>query len=144
MSKRVGTFQPLLCLASRLFPLYMLRSCIFPRSRQWFDVLGAGREEGSNDITSTTGFLVCIRDVLRIRSGGVLWGGVPCNRWLSEVQAYDSTCVLCPPVSPDPLTVHVQVYMCFNPSWIWMSSGSHLRHLCILGNSGSWFAVPCC
>lgn len=47
--------------------------------RQWYDWQGRGEV---NDFRSTAGFLWAIRDTMRLRRGGLLWGGVPCCRCL--------------------------------------------------------------
>jgi len=50
---------------------------------QWYDVAYRGPD---NDFTSTTGFLIAIRDTLRLRPGALLWGGIPCCSyiWMSS------------------------------------------------------------
>ncbi|CAL1127789.1 unnamed protein product [Cladocopium goreaui] len=35
-----------------------------------------------HDITSSEGFLLSLKNVLRVRYGGLLWCGVPCNSWV--------------------------------------------------------------
>ena len=51
--------------------------------RQWFDVLH--REGDCNNILSVPGFVVAVRDTLRIARGKVLWLGLPCNSCLGYV-----------------------------------------------------------
>ena len=45
--------------------------------RQWFDI--DGRKGLGNDLTSLPGLLVAIRDLLRVKKGGLMHGGHPCN-----------------------------------------------------------------
>ena len=56
-----------------LIKLYKLPAI---RIRQWYDKVG---RPDSNDLTSLTGFLVALRDTLRLRKGALLHGGHPCN-----------------------------------------------------------------
>ena len=48
--------------------------------RQWFDC--AGRSGAINDLTTLEGLLVAIKDVLRVRRGGLVHAGHPCNGFL--------------------------------------------------------------
>ena len=50
-----------------------------PLLRQWFDLLQRGEH---NNFLSVEGFLVALRDTLRIKPGGLLWCGHPCNPFL--------------------------------------------------------------
>lgn len=43
--------------------------------RQWFDI--AHRHE--HDFCSVRGFLLAVRDCLRVKPGGLVWAGHPCN-----------------------------------------------------------------
>ena len=52
-------------------------------SRQWMDVL----HRETDDFCSVRGFLLSIRDTLRIRKGGLLWCGHPCGPFLVLSQA---------------------------------------------------------
>lgn len=114
------------------------RGCSLALPRQWFDWEGRGED---NDFLSTTGFLWALRDTLRLRRGGLLWGGLPCCRslesnmdgqWnmLSDIYIYfckdvvESCC--CPEHS--------------EPSWVWVSSGTHGRYISILGDQRTLFA----
>ena len=45
--------------------------------RQWFDK--DYRAGAQNDLTTLQGFVVAVKDCLRIKSGGLLHGGHPCN-----------------------------------------------------------------
>lgn len=56
------------------------QSIIFSLLRQWYDLLY--REGDQNNFLSVTGFLVALRDVLRVKRGGVVWIGHPCNPFL--------------------------------------------------------------
>jgi hypothetical protein len=64
---------PLLPLICSLF--VSLSLLVWLTLRQWYDVAYRGPD---NDFTSTTGFLIAIRDTLRLRPGALLWGGIPC------------------------------------------------------------------
>lgn len=61
---------------------------------QWMDIL----HRPGDDFTTVQGFLLSIRDTLRIRKGGLLWCWHPCG------------------------------------PFVWVSSGTHWRHLSILGD----------
>lgn len=45
-------------------------------SRQWFDCEHRGH---MNDFTSLSGFIVAVRDVLRVKEGGYVHSGHPCG-----------------------------------------------------------------
>ena len=34
------------------------------------------------DLSTTMGFILALRGVLRLKIGGLLWGGVPCSTWV--------------------------------------------------------------
>ena len=54
--------------------------------RQWYD--WESSRGSSNDFLSNTGFCFALRDVLRLRRGALLWGGLPCGPWLGCIQVY--------------------------------------------------------
>lgn len=56
--------------------------CDTIRMRQTFDL----ERKGSQDLSTTGGFLVAMRMVLSTVESGLLWGGVPCNAygWMSS------------------------------------------------------------
>lgn len=57
--------------------------CCFSKSpRQWFDWEMRGDH---NNFLTDTGFLVALRDTLRLRRGALLWGGVPCSSLLDMI-----------------------------------------------------------
>ena len=56
---------------------------LFGKLRQSYDALERG---GHNDILSVEGFLVALRDTLRLKKGGTLWGGLPCSTLLGYEQ----------------------------------------------------------
>ena len=43
--------------------------------RQWMDIL----HRADNDFTSVMGFILSVRDTMRIKKGGLLWAGHPCG-----------------------------------------------------------------
>ena len=56
-------------------------STLFPTwFRQWYDIVHRG---ASNDLTTICGFIVAIRDALRVRPGGLMHGGHPCGGFLA-------------------------------------------------------------
>ena len=46
--------------------------------RRKFDIT----ESATQDLASDTGFLLALRNTLRLRPGAILWGGVPCSTFL--------------------------------------------------------------
>ena len=50
--------------------------------RQWYDKLH--RDGDLNDLSTVVGFVTAIWDTLRIRQGGLLHGGHPCNGCLGH------------------------------------------------------------
>ena len=52
--------------------IYIPNSCC----RQWYDKLQRG---DSNDLTTMVGLIIAVRDTLRVREGGLMHGGHPCN-----------------------------------------------------------------
>ena len=59
---------------SRFYAMYAL-------PRQTYDMV---LRPETNNILTTTGFLAALRDVLRVRAGGLVWAGVPCNTQLGS------------------------------------------------------------
>ena len=51
--------------------------------RQWFDKLHRGAQ---NDLATLQGFVCAVRDCLRIKQGGYLHGGHPCNGCLGQLE----------------------------------------------------------
>ena len=91
------------------------------KPRQWYDLLHRGSD---NDICGVSGFLLALRDTLRLRVGGLLWAGHPCNpqpgfRPLPSCDP-NSWCVVCQALG----------FLRF----VWISMGTHWRHVSILGD----------
>jgi hypothetical protein len=47
--------------------------------RDYYDICDRGAD---NDLSTTAGLLIAIRNTLRIVEGGLLYGGVPCNSFI--------------------------------------------------------------
>ena len=112
----------------------------------------------SNDILGTAGFLTALRDVMRLAKGALLWVGLPCSSCLTLryicmcvrhaymlmlgyicwVNIYDYACA-CVPVGVR-LSLHVlSLLSCtcmftLELRWVWLSSGTHQRHLSVIGD----------
>lgn len=81
-----------------------------------------------DDFLGVQGFLLAVRDVLRIKRGGLFWAGHPCNPLLD-------------------LAKHILVsfrHTCSQPNclaalrFVWISAGTHWRHISILGDDRSF------
>ena len=90
--------------------------------RQWYDIAHRGPR---NDVCSVLGFTQAIRDTLRLRRGATLFAGLPCSSLLVTItfhrmvqRGHDSQ--YCKPL--------------LQLRWVWMSTGSTMRHVCVLGD----------
>jgi hypothetical protein len=69
---------------------------LFQRSRQWMDFM----HRQQDDFCSVRGFVLSIRDTLRVKKGGMLWCGHPCGPFLANtiVWARAHQVTNCPPM----------------------------------------------
>lgn len=56
--------------------------------RQWMDI----QHRPQDDFMQVTGFTLAVRDVLRLRPGGLLWAGHPCGPSLCCKGIRDAVC----------------------------------------------------
>ncbi len=56
--------------------------CLAPCLRSSYDI----NKDSEQNLLTPEGFLLAVRSVLRLRTGGTLWGGVPCSSfvWISR------------------------------------------------------------
>ena len=99
--------------------------------RQWFDKVG--RAGSCNDLTTIEGLIVAIKDTLRIRRGGLMHGGHPCNGLLVgntilRFLLYFSYC--------KGKDVFIYEENIAKLRFVFMSMGTHWRHLCSMGHPG--------
>ena len=70
----------MICLASFSSNIDMYIALQLPSPlRQWMDI----SHRPSDDFCGTTGFILALRDCLRLQRGGLLWAGHPCNPLLA-------------------------------------------------------------
>lgn len=64
----------------------------YPRIRDYYDI--TSRE--TDDLLSPGGFLLAIRQTLRLKPGALLWGGVPCSSWVFMSSSVSGRRKMCP------------------------------------------------
>lgn len=87
---------------------------------QWMDISHRGYQD---DFCETVGFLCALRDVLRLQRGALMWAGHPCNPFLVGMTSF-WTQVMVSDFTLGSITLR----------FVWMSSGTHWRHLSIFGD----------
>ena len=96
---------------------------LFLYLRQWMDL----SHRPQDDFCSVKGFILAVRDVLRIEPGGLAWFGHPCNllpvcnlNFIIRIMQF--------PLFMFRLVLFVKL------RFTWISTGTHFRHLSILGD----------
>ena len=117
--------------------------------RQWMDILAELGRGTQNDLLSVEGWLLAVRETLRLKRGrGLFFAGHPCHPWL-WMNSWNH--------NPIIIILHI-IYRCvfclYVKSWqarmndselrfVWISTGTHYRHLAILGAGGSPVYYAC-
>ena len=141
----------IVCISDMVLLLWVLAQSL---PRQWFDK--EHRPGAQNDLTTLQGLVVSIRDCLRIKSGGLLHAGHPCNGFLGLVLVASEsnmppTCSVATTTNTTSAAAHAYNKQLVTVSWrqihlrfIFMSSGTHYRHLCYMGHPGGLDSIYYC